>query len=1231
MTPHSLHESTEPTVVRIFFSSPSDVAIERDCARHVVALLGRWYGDRVTLVPVMWEELALTAEMPFQDQIDLVAKSVDIAVFIVWSKIGTPVVVDGRHYKSGTEREFDLVLRTLEDTGGTRPDVLFYFRRDNASFDRLLQDENDDGKLRLLEEKKLVNVFLQENFWSEQGNRRAYHHFQHPVDFAVRLKVHLMGLIDQRIDRAALITNEVWTEVPYRGLEAFDLEHAAIFFGREVEVVELEQRLRDRHRFVLEGLMGRSKLSSSAFVAVIGASGSGKSSLVRAGLQASLTRFNLDQGVGVWRTVVLIPGQTDGNLLLGLVRVIAETPGALPELRAFGIPPSDLAESLARAPLEAVSLCFNPVFLRLSDSVGGRVQLLIVIDQFEELFTDDRIGEADREGFLCALEALAQSGWCWVVSTLRSDFYSLAQRSKTFLRMKGDTGHFDLLPPGPEAIRRIITEPARLAGQRFEKIENGESLDGKILEDAQRQADNLPLLSDLLLELYLQRSQPENKLTFAAYQELGGLEGALTKRADKVFSDLPPDQQSAWPELLHALVTVEVDADTFGVRRRANKTKLANTPAKAGLIDAFVKARLLTASGDSAEDTVSFAHEALLREWSRIAEWIRENRQYLQIRSRVEQSMKRWANAGQRQRSDLLLADGLNLEEGLSLIDDAPLLVQGTEYESLREYIEASRRHHDERRKREDALRQSLTDNAQRNEGVGLLFRAAIADEQGKRYPETLFHAARAIGFEGVGRGESSGEVAQDDIFPVLLTTNRNPKHREAADDWIRQRPSYLPVWHCSDSHVPVAGLRWSPNGRILGVAFGDGALRTWDLTESLDCARRAQGDGKVSSLTLSPDGRMWVVGGADGTVRGWDGQGELSRELLTKHGAGLAVNSLTFSPDGRWLASAAQDGLRVTEIGKGASHPALPGSTGPIRAVAFSPENAAVAAITDEGRITIWEWPTGFVRHCLQRNHLVDFESLAFSPDGGLLAAWAPDGSIHLWDAERGERKGVRSMPGAQAERTAPHNQAVAFRQDGTSLATGTPEGQIRLWDLSDPADPQLLATLGEENPKGRPPALAFGPDGLLLAEGRCDGTVRIWNVSGQVGESNLYGYFEHDWYVFDDNQEVSWKGGRGACSGTFLNQPPGSLIGIWNVHRGLNEIDLLRRLFRVLLKAKNWASAMLIVNQLRDVGSGTKEADELITAVKENLVSCRAKSAFPWNRDRFWKEQLRSCSADR
>ncbi|MEI6705403.1 MAG: hypothetical protein WCL71_18015, partial [Deltaproteobacteria bacterium] len=281
--------------IRIFISSPGDVAEERDKARAVIERLASRYGDQVTLKPVLWEDFALTADKPFQPGIDDVLSNehgIDIAVFILWSRLGSEVggpttKNDGTPYRSGTERELDLMLQAREKSEAdnkdteeaVRPAILVYTRNDKDTWDDALKGKNNLELEELVKQRTLVDQFIREEFHDAQGhNLRAYHTYQKPPDFSGRLRVHLINLLDELLAHRGAI----WNKEPYVAFEAFQFDQHLIFKGRDQQVCELAESLRaqaDR---------------GYAFVLVVGASGSGKSSLVRAGLFPALCSHEVE-------------------------------------------------------------------------------------------------------------------------------------------------------------------------------------------------------------------------------------------------------------------------------------------------------------------------------------------------------------------------------------------------------------------------------------------------------------------------------------------------------------------------------------------------------------------------------------------------------------------------------------------------------------------------------------------------------------------------------------------------------------------------------------------------------------------------------------------------------------------------------------------------------------------------------------------------------------------------
>ena len=697
--------------LRIFISSPGDVAEERDKARLVIDQLQRLYGSRVKLRPVLWEELPLQPDASFQDGIDLVLSaehSIDIAVFVLWSRLGSPLgganrKPDGSPFLSGTERELFMMLEARKRGGGARPQMLVYTRKDDAGFQNRLQSGNSGELLKVVEQRLLLENFIREHFHDDQGhNVRAHHTYDKPLTFAGRLKVHLRAILDEILGDAA-IEGAHWEHDPYRGLQVFDLEHAPIFFGREREICELQELL--LHRAAGEGgaAGGAGAEAGCAFAVIVGASGSGKSSLARAGVAAALVRDNLDSAVKQWRLAVMQPSAVLGGPFAALVNALTDKTEALPELLDGGAEKAAIISGLERDAKLTTQLVLLPAVTRAASHAGGPVRLLLVLDQLEELWTDRSITPEMRECFLAAIEALAQSGAVWVLATLRTDFYPLAQLSEPFLRLKGNDGGYDLVAPGPDALHRIIAEPARLAGVQFERNESaGQSLDQLILRDAIGQPDALPLLEYALDQLFTE-TNARRQLTFAAYQKMGGVEGALGQKAEAEFIKLPPGVQAVFGEVMNALVTVDADAEAQALRRTTPLASVTNTESRKALVDALVHQRLLTADKEGGAPVVRVAHEALLRRWQRLVDWIAANREYLRLRARVEQSQARWQQAG-RDKS-LLLPLGMPIEEGNKLLREAPELLTG----DTAAYIQQSAQHHESAAKRSLHIRRIVT------------------------------------------------------------------------------------------------------------------------------------------------------------------------------------------------------------------------------------------------------------------------------------------------------------------------------------------------------------------------------------------------------------------------------------------------------------------------------------------------------------------------------------------
>ena len=302
----------------------------------------------------------------------------------------------------------------------------------------------------------------------------------------------------------------------------------------------------------------------------------------------------------------------------------------------------------------------------MSAALARNCHLALVVDQLEEIFSDDHIDQRQREGFSAAVDALARSGRVWIIATMRSDLYPRLTDLPIFMTLKEGDGQFDLLPPSLREIGQIIRLPAAAAGLRFEsRAHTAERLDDTIRDAASGNAAALPLLEFLLEELYKRRSN-DNVLTFRAYEELGGVAGALAQRAEEVLEAVSPEARATLPLILRELVSLSVEDDTTPMRAVAPLSAFTTEPARK-LLQALLEARLFVSNlDDRGQPVVSVAHEALLEHWPRVRNWAEENREHLRAHARLSAAVRTWEREGRSR--DFLLQRGKPLAEARTLI-----------------------------------------------------------------------------------------------------------------------------------------------------------------------------------------------------------------------------------------------------------------------------------------------------------------------------------------------------------------------------------------------------------------------------------------------------------------------------------------------------------------------------------------------------------------------------------
>ncbi|MDA7980401.1 MAG: hypothetical protein MPJ50_16710 [Pirellulales bacterium] len=685
--------------LRIFLSSPGDVGLERDLAQQVVERLQGEFGARVWLETIRWEDRPVRATAAFQPQI-IPPSQTDIVVCILWSRLGTPLSTDyqredGTRYGSGTEWEFEDAVKAHHANG--LPDILVY-KRDEVPLASLKDSKELEVRRKQFE---ALESFVQRWFFGDDGSfQAAFKVYSVPDEFERILEADLRRLIEERlpehIPNSDKPTARWHRGSPYLGLSSFDLQHAPVFFGRTRAISEIR-----------DALVRQAERGCSSLI-VFGMSGCGKSSLVRAGVLGTMTRPGVVEGIEHWRWCILRPSDvTDAGLCRGLATAITNETG-LPELIRQGVTLESLEAALLEAPKHAVT----PIGMALRAIASGddipaspssldvNARLIIVVDQLEEIFTLEQFDGEQRRLFVRSLEALAQSGLVWVIATMRSDFYPRCLEIPELVRLKDGDGQYDLLPPTFDEVGQMIEFPTRAAGLRFEvDPESGQRLDARLHEAAAQDSQALPLLSFTLDELYRRRSE-DGVLTIRAYEKLGGLEGALARRAEEVFAAQQPEVQAVLPSLLRGLVTVDPTVDNIIAARRVVQAELANTPQQQLMLAALIDARLVVT--DRSEDgtpVVRVAHEALITHWPRVQEWLNDGRDFLRIRARLDQASDRWRL--DERRTDLLLPAGKLLAEA----EDALATRRDELSGPVIEFVTASQR----RRKRRRVTQYSVT------------------------------------------------------------------------------------------------------------------------------------------------------------------------------------------------------------------------------------------------------------------------------------------------------------------------------------------------------------------------------------------------------------------------------------------------------------------------------------------------------------------------------------------
>jgi len=854
---------------------------------------------------------------------------------------------------------------------------------------------------------------------------------------------------------------------PFKGLQCFEPADSGRFFGRE----QLTETFVER-------------LSQHPFLAIVGASGSGKSSLVRAGLVPELAG-GLAAETGVY---LLTPG---AHPLEAMAACLAREAGAVADLaRDLEQDPSTLLRQLrGRATRGGDNGAALPVF---------------VADQFEELFTLCH-ADAERQAFVdnLLLAALAPDAPARVVLALRADFYAhCAQYPELRAALAEHQAYIG--PMSAAELRRAIEAPARLGGWSFEP-----GLVDWILREAGDEPGGLPLVSHALLETWQRRRG--HTLTFQGYAASGGVQGAIAKTAETVYHHGLTAQQQPIARSIFLRLT-ELGEGTQDTRRQATLAELVPRPELAGevvtVVGILADARLIT----TAEGTIEVAHEALIREWPALRQWLAEDRDGLRLGRRLGEAAQEWDALD---RDPGALYRGARLAQALEWAeahaDDVNLLEH--------DFLDASR---------DQAEDEAAQEAARQQRELKASHKLAAAEKQ--RADESARAAAqlrrRAVYLTGVvvvalvlaaaaawlgGQARQAAAVAQSnervafarelaaaavnnlDVDPErsLLLALQAVDATYSVDHTVstEAEEALHSAMLASRVEQTVAvgphralGVAFSPDGKWLATLGDDGSAILWNRADGRAAITLATKAGpNARALAFSPDGGRLVTSGPANTAVVWDASS--GQPLLSLTGHTDSVLASVFSANGARLATASADGTVILwDGGTGQMQANLLARAGPLVALAFSSDGTRLAAASSDGTLNVWQVAASRPLHLYNASGAT---TLAFSPDGNRLAGVA-GATLTIWDGWTGQTLQTLALTGHTGQIT-----SVAFSPDGARLVTGSADRRAIVWDIA--TGQPLIALAGH---LGSILSVAFSPDGGRVATASDDGTARVWNV---------------------------------------------------------------------------------------------------------------------------------------
>jgi WD40 repeat protein/DNA-binding SARP family transcriptional activator len=861
---------------------------------------------------------------------------------------------------------------------------------------------------------------------------------------------------DQKYYPPALEESPAPGEPPYKGLQFYEEADADNFFGREQ---------------ITESIF-RDLNAGSSFMAVLGASGSGKSSVVRAGLIPALKSGRLPETDlksshlegPAWKVILLTP---TANPIEALAKSINQG------VQEASLPTSLESEltsetgSLLRYLSNALDI--NPKSAETSQCI------LIVIDQFEELFTLCQ-DETSRQAFINNLVVASNPDTkerISVLITLRADFYAHCGQYPE-LRQALTRNQVYLGPMNAEEIRKVIEGPANRGAWRFES-----GLVELILRDVSKEPGALPLLSHALLETWRRRSG--RSLTLQGYATSGGVRGGIARTAESVYNrQLSADQQHIAKNIFLRLTNL--GEETEGTRRRVKQAELFLATESAAPVQEVLRvladARLITID----ETSVEVAHEALITEWPTLRSWLVENREGLRIHRHLTDSAQAWEELD---RNPGELYRGARLSQALEWADTNQMELSILEQEFLASSKERAEQAENERRAQQERELAAALELAQAQQE-----RAEAVEELAENQTRSVAQLRRravylTIALFFVLAMAGIALFLGDRVRQVAITAQANAERaeEEASIAFSRELAA-----------AAISNLDLDPERSILlalsavsqaqssGLPVPREAEEALHKTVTSSRLRRSMTGG--FSVDFSPDGNLIAYSGPASTAIIEEFPSGREKLVLSGHSNDLFGVSVHFSSDGKRLITTSADGTaKVWDISKGTELLTLRGHTATLTDGIISPDGTLLATTGNDGTARVWDSESG---EELLQIMLPEPGGIAFDPAGSYLAvadASSTGGTIEIWEVSPAQKRVI--LPG--------HDQgtlSVDFNLDGTRLISAGQDGRIKVWDWHSGDE---LFTIDDAVPIYE---LAISPEDGIIATGGEDGVAKVWEI---------------------------------------------------------------------------------------------------------------------------------------